>query len=94
MPVQIMNSDEARSRWRDILDAARGGSDTVIARYGKPAVAVIPIEDYEALRELLEELRVARQAQAALEAWRADPSRGIPYDQVRAELVAEGLLDE
>jgi len=93
MAYQILNSDEARSRWRDILDAAGAGADVVIARYGKPMAAVIPIADYEALIEELADLRAGRRAQAALEAWRAQPGRGRPYTEVRAELVAEGLLD-
>lgn len=94
MTTQILNSDDARTRWRDILDAANRGEDVVIARYGKPTAVVIPIADYEALQEELEDLRAARRAQAALEAWRRDPGRGRPYAEVRAELVAEGLLND
>lgn len=93
MPQQILNSEDARTRWRDILDAAGTGQDVVIARYGKPTAAVIPIADYEALREELEELRAARRAQEALEGWREEPGRGRPYAAVREELLAEGLLE-
>lgn len=93
MVPQVFNSEDARTRWRDILDAASRGLDVVIARYGKPMAAVIPIADYEALVEELEDLRAARRAQAALEAWREDASRGRPYAVVREELAAEGLLD-
>lgn len=93
MTCRILNSDDARTRWRDILDAANRGEDVVIARYGKPTAVVIPIADYEALQEELEDLRAARRAQAALEAWRKDPGQGRPYAEVRAELLAEGLLD-
>ena len=94
MPYQVLNSDDARTRWRDILDAANSGQDVLIARYGKPTAAVIPIADYEALIEELEDLRAARRAQAALETWRADASRGRPYAVIREELVAEGLLTD
>lgn len=94
MTTQILNSDDARTRWRDILDAANRGEDVVITRYGKPTAVVIPIADYEALQEELEDLRAARRAQAALEAWRRDSGRGRPYAEVRAELVAEGLLND
>ncbi len=92
MAYQILNSEDARTRWRDILDIAGTGQDVVIARYGKPMVAVIPIADYDALLEELEELRAARHAQQSLEAWRKDRSRGRPYAIVREELAAEGLL--
>lgn len=89
----VLNSDDARTRWRDVLDAAGSGQDVVIARYGKAMAVVIPIADYEALQEELEDLRAARRAQAALEAWRADPGRGRAHTAVRRELAAEGLLD-
>jgi prevent-host-death family protein len=92
MAYQILNSEDARTRWRDILDAAGTGQDVVIARYGKPMAAVIPIADYEALLEELEDMRAARRAQQALEAWREDRSRGRPYAVVREELVSEELL--
>ncbi|MFZ2358531.1 MAG: type II toxin-antitoxin system prevent-host-death family antitoxin [Anaerolineae bacterium] len=94
MPYQVLNSDDARTRWRDILDAANSGQDVLIARYGKPTAAVIPIADYEALTEELEDLRAARRAQAALDALRQDASRGRPYAAIREELVAEGLLTD
>jgi prevent-host-death family protein len=93
MASRVLNSDDARAKWRDILDAAGAGQDVVIARYGKPMAAVIPIADYEALLEDLDDLRAGRRAQAALEAWREDPSRGRPYTVMRAELSSEGLLD-
>lgn len=92
MTYRILNSEDARTRWRDILDAAGAGQDVVIARYGKPMAALIPIADYEALLEELEDLRAARRAQAALEAWREDPQRGRPYTAVREELITDGLL--
>jgi prevent-host-death family protein len=93
MVHQVFNSEDARTRWRDILDAAGRGLDVVIARYGKPMAAVIPIADYEALVDELEDLRAGRRAQAALDLWREDASRGRPYAVVREELAAEGLLD-
>ena len=93
MAPKVYSSDDARTRWRDILDAASSGVDSVIARYGKPMAAVIPLADYEALVAELEDLRAARRAQVALEAWRADSSRGRPYTAVREELAAEGFLD-
>ncbi len=92
MAYQVLNSEDARTRWRDILDAAGTGQDVVIARYGKLMAAVIPIADYNALIEELEDLRAARRAQVTLEAWRKDRSRGRPYTAVREELIAEGQL--
>ena len=95
MRQTILSSREARTRWRDVLDAVnQGKTDVVIERYGKPVAAVIAYEDYEALMEELEDLRDGRLAVAAYEEWKRDPSTARPYEEIRAELIAEGLLDE
>lgn len=94
MNVTKMSSREARTRWRDVLDAVdKRTADVVIERYGKPVATLIPYADYEALLEELEDLRDGRLAQPALEAWERDPSTARPYDEIRAELIAEGVWD-
>ncbi len=98
MGAHVLDSHQARAKWRDVLDEAGAGvSDVIVERYGKPVVAVIPYEDYAALREELDELRSARRAAAIYEQWRRDPSVVRPYAEFRAELVAmrqEGVLDD
>ena len=93
MSTQVVDSNNARIHWRDVLDAARAGDDTVIEHYGKPTAVVIPFADYEALLDELDDLRAGRRAQAVLEAWERDRSLGTPLAQVEAELRAEGLLE-
>ncbi len=94
MPVQVLDSNDARSRWRDVLDAAHtSGTDIIIQRYGKPMVVVIAYADFLALQETLDDLRTGRRAETAYNAWKNDPDRGKPWEEVEAELVAEGLLD-
>lgn len=95
MTQTVLSSREARTKWRDVLDAVnQGKTDIVIERYGKPVAAVIAYEDYEALLEELEDLRDGRLAQIAYEEWKRDPSTARPWEEVEAELIAEGLLDE
>ena len=94
MTVQVLKSDAARTHWRKLLDAARAGSDTVIEHYDTPTAVVIPFADYEALQDELDDLRAARRAREAVAAWESDPSLGRPYEDFRAELIAEDLLDE
>jgi prevent-host-death family protein len=94
MPVKVLDSNTARAQWRDILDEASSrDTDVVVARYGKPMVAVIAYDDFLALQEELDDLRASRRAAEAYAAWQADPGRGRPWEEVEAELVAEGLLD-
>jgi prevent-host-death family protein len=92
--IPVFSSDEARTHWRDILDIGMRGGDVVVERYGKPVVAVIPYEDYEALIDALDDLRDGRLAAVRLAEWERDPSVARPYEDIRAEMVAEGRLDD
>ncbi len=94
MNTAIVSSREARAKWRTMLDTVdRGTADVVIERYGKPIAALIPYADYEALWAELEDLRDGRLAMAALEEYERDPSAARPYEEIRAELIAEGVWD-
>jgi prevent-host-death family protein len=95
MEVRILDSNRARAKWRDVLDAAAAGtSDIVIERYGKPVVAVIAYDDYVELRDELDEQRAARRATAIYEEWKREPSSARPYSEIRSRLVAKGFLDD
>ena len=95
MPITTMSSREARTHWRDVLDTVdKGDADVIIERYGKPIATLIPFADYQALLEELEDLRDGRLAMLALEEWERDPSTARPYEEFRAELIAEGIWDE
>lgn len=50
-----------RQNWREMLDTMlEGGQDVVILRYRKPIAVMIPARDYEAVKELLDQVRKAR----------------------------------
>lgn len=93
MMHRMMDSNEARLHWRDVLDAGAKGVDVVITRYNKPVSVVIDYEDYVALAEHLDDLRAARRAAATLELIRQDPSRVQPFQAFIDELIAEGEFD-
>ena len=88
-----IDSNDARNRWREMLDAGARKLDVIITRYGKPVSVLIDYEDYEAIKEELDDLRAARHAKGLIEAWEADPSTAMPWEDFKAELVAKGLLD-
>jgi prevent-host-death family protein len=68
--------------------AAYGGERIVVTSHDRPKAAVISVSDLE----LLEELEDAQAAREALAAYRSGET--VPYEEFRAELIAEGLLDE
>ena len=90
---KVMDSNDARLHWRDVLDAGAKGFDVVITRYNKPVSVVIDYEDYLALVEHLEDLRAARRAAATIKRIEKDPSRVRLFQSLVDELIEEGELD-
>lgn len=41
-----MSSDEARTKWREVLDTAVAGNQIIIERYGKPVAVIVSHADY------------------------------------------------
>jgi prevent-host-death family protein len=77
---------EARANFAAIIDRAEGGIPTVITRSGKPIAALVPIEDFNALEEAIDEY-MAREARRVL----VDESDAPKVSM--AEMVAE-IFDE
>lgn len=89
MTIKTIKSGEARIHWRDLLDQVFAGKgDVVIERSGRNIAVLIPAADYEQIRETLEELRSVREASAAYDEWKRNPSVARPWDEVDAELNA------
>ena len=67
MAVATLDSREARSQWRSILDTTSSGqTDIVITRYGKPVATLIDYADWIALQEALDDLRAVRRGRRCL----------------------------
>ncbi len=65
-----------------------------LPRYGKPVTAMISYEDYVALLDELDDLRSTRRAGAVIADLEAGRTTTRPLDEIKAELKAEGLLDD
>jgi prevent-host-death family protein len=86
-----VKSSEARTRFRDLLDQVLAGKgDVVIERNGKNVAVLIPAVDYAEVQEALEELRAVREASAAYEEWKRNPSVARDWDEVDSELEGNG----
>jgi len=63
MAVRILDSNQARNNWREMLDTVLSNdTDVVITRYDKPLVTVVAYEDYLAVQNELMKQRAARKA--------------------------------
>lgn len=81
------SSKDARQNWRKILDTIlMRGQDILIERNGKPAAVIVPVEDYENIREALEEYREGLEAQALYDAWKAASEASVSIAEARQEL--------
>jgi prevent-host-death family protein len=89
-----MKSHEARQSWRSLLDRVLQGEDVIIERNGKALAVIIPLEDYEAIQDELDDRRAAKRAEALYEAWKQNPESAEPWEEVRSDLIQDGRLDE
>lgn len=64
-----------------------------IIRNGQPLEIEIDYALYLQLQDAIDEWQAAQRAAANYEAWKKDPSRGRPWAEVEAELVAAGVFD-
>lgn len=47
MTTSVISSDQARAKWREVLDTAVAGQRVIIERYGKPVAVLLPYAEYE-----------------------------------------------
>lgn len=88
--VKEITSREARRKWREVLDMVMtGSSDVAITRYGQLVAVIIPAQDYEALVDRIDELRITRMAERVYEQYIADRDSAVSYEEVRRELMGE-----
>jgi prevent-host-death family protein len=88
--VKEMSSREARRKWREVLDMVMtGSSDVAITRYGQSIAVIIPAQDYEALANMIDELRITRMADRIYGEYIADREAAVSYEEVRRELTGE-----
>lgn len=73
-----MSSDEARSKWREVLDTAVAGNPVIIERYGKPVAVIMPYT---------EAVQPAAEANEVREETAVYQTRD--WETVKAELLAE-----
>lgn len=72
MAVKMLDSNQARNHWREMLDAVlASNADVVITRYSQPVAAVVSYEDYLAVADELTRLRTSRARQRVIAESRA-----------------------
>jgi PHD/YefM family antitoxin component YafN of YafNO toxin-antitoxin module len=92
MEAMTIRSEEARSQWRETIDAAYvDKKDVIIERYGKPVVTMVAHAKWQRILIRLAELEFAARAAKDYEDMRADPSLIVSEEEYDQILKREGL---
>ena len=94
MTITTLDSQIARDNFAGLLaTVAKGDESIVITQHGEPVAALVDYAAFVALEDELDDLQAAQRAAAILEDIRAGRTTTVPWEKVKAELIAEGLLD-
>ena len=66
----------------------------ILTQYGKAAAVMVAPAHWNAIIVELEDYRDTVSAIETLEEYEKDPLGAKPWEEVKAELVAEGLIDD
>ncbi len=84
--MEKLSTDEAREKFDSIVKkAAQDKERIVLTRRGKDFAALVPIEDVRLLEDLENRLDL-EEARAALAEAKADPTKSVPWEKLKAEL--------
>ncbi len=91
MAIIKMSSDEARSKWREVIDTAVAGDHIIIERYGKPVVAIVSHPQF--LQTFTQE-NVLKEPRAVYQTagWDRETLKAELLDEIKEELLAEPLF--
>ena len=85
MTVTRLKSDDARRMWRKMLDGAFNRKEEfVIERYNEPVAAIVNFAEWTMLKRLHAEELKRRSA---------DTENFISWEDAKAQMIADGILD-
>ena len=82
MTRKTISSDQARAKWRELLDTAVAGNHTIIERYGKPVAVVVPYQDYA-------QSGVVREGTAVYQTKNWETMKAELTAEIKADLMSE-----
>ena len=86
MTVETFKSEEARSRWRDVLDIALTGGRVIVERYAKPQAVILGYKQFSDLVRRVEELEAWREAQRIDRDITEGRSQVVTFEQHKARM--------
>ena len=90
MTIETFKSEEARSRWRDVLDIALTGGRVIVERYAKPQAVILGYKQFSDLMRRVEELEAWQAAQRIKEGIETGQTSIVTLDQHKARMRTKG----
>lgn len=87
MATKTISSDQARAKWRELLDTAVAGDHVIIERYGKPVAVVVPYQDYL-------QPGMVREETAVYQTNNWETIKAEIATEIKAELLAEPQIQQ
>jgi prevent-host-death family protein len=97
--TKTISSDQARAKWRELLDTAVAGNHIIIERNGKPVAVLVPYQDYarpggERQPGVVRQPGVAREGTAVYQTPNWEAIKTELTAEIKAELMSEAAASE
>ena len=90
MIAETFKSEDARNRWRDMMDIAIMGGRVIVERYAKPQAVLVGYTQYKEMAERLDELEAWAAAMESKRAIDSGEARTVTLDQHKARMRTKG----
>ena|SRR5437016_5098048 len=90
MQIATFKSDEARSRWRDMMDIALTGGRVIVEWYRKPQAVLVGYAQCNEMAQRLQALEAWAEAQRLNQAIESGEAQVVTFERHKAKMQAKG----
>ncbi len=83
MTIVTMKSEQARNRWRDMLDIVLTGDRVIIERYSKPQAVLIGYDQWQKTQQRLQELELLNEVRRIKASVASGEMGTISHDELK-----------
>ena len=91
MAVKTFRSEEARNRFRDVMESVIAGDEVVVERYNRPAAVVISYDQWQEtvrLRKRLKELELLNEVRRIKQGIAGGEIGAISHEELKRQVLA------
>lgn len=91
MPIKTLSSDQARTQWREMLDAVMAGESIIIERYGKPVARLVP---YQEAAEATQTSELMKEETAVYQTSQWQALKAELAAELKADILSEPIIQQ